>query len=271
MSAMNALLQVQRLSKAFGGLQAVSDLSFDVHEGEILGLIGPNGAGKTTLFNLITGVHKPDRGRVIFQGQDITGWPTYKIVNAGIARAFQIPRPFRHKTIAANVEISLIPNGLFARGGSRRARARRVREICRRVGLCALWPEGARRGCDLSGDGDGDCPCRRELPDVLPQAGLRKLEIAKAVATDPKLLLLDEPFAGLAPAEVEELSALIRELREEGRTLVVVDHNMRGLMRLVDRVIVIHFGQKLAEGTPDEVARDPAVQEAYLAGTIEEE
>ena len=263
----NAILQVKHLSKAFGGLQAVSNLSFDVHEGEILGFIGPNGAGKTTVFNLITGVYHPDRGRIVFRGRDITGWPSYRVVNAGIARAFQIPHPFRHKTIAQNIEISLIPNEIFARGQSKRERIQRVNEICQRVSLCELWPEEEREACDHQ---NACCPCWQEFPGVLPQAGLRKLEIAKALATNPTLLLLDEPFAGLTISEVKELSGLIHKLREEGRTLVVVDHNMRGLMKLVDRVVVIHFGQKLAEGTPDEVAHNPAVQEAYLAGTIEE-
>lgn len=258
-----AMLKIEHLSKAFGGLQAVSNLSFSVREGEILGLIGPNGAGKTTVFNLITGMYKPDRGRIVFRGRDITGWPPYRVVEAGIARTFQIPRPFHHKTVAQNVEIALIPNAIFTPAGRRRERIARVAACCARAGLCESIGHTPQPH-------DGRCPCWNTYPQALPQAGLRKLEIAKALATDPKLLLLDEPFAGLTHHEVEELSDLIRELREEGRTIVIVDHNMRGLMKLVERVVVIHFGQKLAEGTPEEVAHNPAVQEAYLAGTLNE-
>ena len=257
------ILKVEHLSKAFGGLQAVSNLSFSVQEGEILGLIGPNGAGKTTAFNLITGMYKPDRGRIVFRGREITGWPPYRVVEAGIARTFQIPRPFRHKTVAQNVEIALIPNTIFTLRGRRRERRAQVAACCARAGLCEAVGHDPQPH-------DGLCDCWKVYPSALPQAGLRKLEIAKALATDPKLLLLDEPFAGLTHQEVEELSGLVRELREEGRTVVIVDHNMRGLMKLVERVVVIHFGQKLAEGTPAEVAENPAVQEAYLAGTLNE-
>ncbi len=258
------LLRVEGLSKAFGGLQAVSDLSFHVREGEILGLIGPNGAGKTTAFHLITGMHKPDRGRIVFRGREITGWPPYRVVQAGIARTFQIPRPFPHKTIAQNVEIALLPNALFTLRGRRRDRWARVAACCTRAGLCQTvgHPPAAHTP-------NGRCECWHTYPGALPQAGLRKLEIAKALANDPHLLLLDEPFAGLTHREVEELSELVRELRAEGRTVVIVDHNMRGLMKLVERVVVIHFGHKLAEGTPEEVAENPAVQEAYLAGTLD--
>jgi len=262
MKQASELLRVERLSKAFGGLQAVSNLSFSVREGEILGLIGPNGAGKTTAFNLITGMYRPDRGRIVFRGREITGWPPYRVVQAGIARTFQIPRPFPHKTVAQNVEIALLPNAIFTLRGRQRERRARVAACCARAGLCETL---GHRPSD-----DGTCGCWEVYPGALPQAGLRKLEIAKALATDPKLLLLDEPFAGLTHREVEELSGLVRELREEGRTIVIVDHNMRGLMKLVERVVVIHFGQKLAEGTPDEVAKNPAVQEAYLAGTLNE-
>ena len=238
------ILELERLRKSFGGLVAVNELSFAVEEGEILGFIGPNGAGKTTVFNLIMGVLQPDSGRISFRGQEITGWRTYRVVNAGIARVFQLSRYLKHKTVFENIELSTIQNGIFARE-DRRARERRVFEAGELVGLREeLW----------------------RYPSTLPHAGLRRLEIAKAIATDPELLLLDEPFAGLSAQEVEEVSQVIEELRREGRTIVVVDHNMRGLMRLVDRVVVISFGEKLAEGTPEEVARDPQVQEAYLAG-----
>lgn len=256
------ILRLEGLSKAFGGLQAVSDLGFEVSRGEILGFIGPNGAGKTTVFNLIMGVYRPDRGRVVFDGEEITGWPSYRVVNAGVARTFQTPRPFVHKTIAQNIEIALIPNAIFTRPKSVRAGPDRVTATCARVGLCQTL------GHEPPEDNPGtECGCWGVYPSVLPQAGLRKLEVARALATDPKVLLLDEPFAGLTVAEVENLSELFHDLRDEGRTLVVVDHNMRGLMRLVDRAVVIHFGRKLAEGRPNELAENLLVQEAYLAGS----
>jgi len=239
-----AILQLEGLRKSFGGLVAVNDLSFHVAQGEILGFIGPNGAGKTTVFNLIMGVFRPDTGRIIFKERDITGWRTYRVVNAGISRVFQLSRYLRHKTVYENIEISTISNAIFARE-DRRARDRTIREVAALVGL------------------EGEL---HKLPGALPHASLRRLEIAKAIATDPELLLLDEPFAGLSVEEVDQISGVIRRLRAEGKTIVLVDHNMRGLMRLVDRVVVISFGEKLSEGTPEEVARDPRVQEAYLAG-----
>ncbi|MEM4381727.1 MAG: branched-chain amino acid ABC transporter ATP-binding protein/permease [Candidatus Caldarchaeum sp.] len=238
------ILEVRQLRKAFGGLVALNDLSFTVHEGEILGLIGPNGAGKTTVFNVITGLYQPDGGRVIFKDRDITGWPTHKVVRAGIARTFQIPRPFHLKTTLQNVAVPALPDSLWPYGIS--SSYSHALLWCTRVGLS---------GPDLL-----------KLPAMLPQAGLRRLEIARALAADPQLLLLDEPFAGLSAKEVEELSELIRQLRDEGRTIVLVDHNMRGVMQLVNRVVVMHFGQKLAEGTPEQVWQNKAVQEAYLAG-----
>ena len=260
--ARETILVLDQLTKSFGGLQAVSELSFEVRDGEILGFIGPNGAGKTTVFNLITGVYRPTRGRILFRDQDISGWPPYRVVNAGIARTFQIPRPFRHKTVDQNVEISTLPNEIFTRYPSRQERREQVSQCCTRTGLCEVCGQDPSQCRDAN-----SCACRREFPMTLPHAGLRKLEVAKALATEPELLLLDEPFAGLTLAEVEELSDLLRDLRQEGRTLVIVDHNMRGLMRLVDRVVVIHFGHKLAEGVPGEVAQNRAVQEAYLAGS----
>nr|BAL53387.1 branched-chain amino acid transport system ATP-binding protein [uncultured Acetothermia bacterium]BAL59660.1 branched-chain amino acid transport system ATP-binding protein [Candidatus Acetothermum autotrophicum] len=248
-----ALLEVKKLRKSFGGLMAVKDLSFHVESGEIVGLIGPNGAGKSTVFNLIMGSLKPDQGTVLFKGRDITHWPTYKIVDMGIARVFQIARYFPRKTVYENVEISAIPNEIFVRAADP---AGKTLASCVRTGLCTNehCPGGDR------------CTCRTELPGMLPQGGLRRLELARAIGTDPELLLLDEPFAGLSPAEVDEISHLIATLRDEGQTIVLVDHNMRGVMRLVDRIVVLCFGEKLAEGTPEEVARNPQVQEAYLAG-----
>jgi branched-chain amino acid transport system ATP-binding protein len=192
-------------------------------------------------------------GTVLFKGHDITGGPTYKVVDAGIARVFQIARYFPRKTVYENVEISAIPNEIFIRSADPRSK---TLESCLRTGLCT----------NEHGPHDDRCTCRSELPGMLPQGGLRRLELARAIGTDPELLLLDEPFAGLSPGEVDEISRLIASLRDEGQTIVVVDHNMRGVMRLVDRIVVLCFGEKLAEGSPEEVARNPQVQEAYLAG-----
>lgn len=247
------LLQVEGLRKSFGGLMAIKDLSFAVEQHEIVGLIGPNGAGKSTVFNLVMGTLVPDLGKVLFKGRDITGWPTYQIVDAGIARVFQIARYFPRKTVYENVEISAIPNEIFTRAGDPMSK---TLSCCARTGLCT------NEYC-LGGE---RCVCRAELPGMLPQGGLRRLELARAIGTDPELLLLDEPFAGLSPPEVDDISHLISGLRAEGQTVVVVDHNMRGVMRLVDRIVVLCFGEKLAEGTPEKVARNPQVQEAYLAG-----
>jgi len=238
------LLRVERLSKAFGGLQAVYDLSFRVDRGEIVGLIGPNGAGKTTVLNLIMGALRPDRGRILFEGRDITGWPPYRVVGAGIARAFQIAQCCPCMTVLENLELGTYANRLWGRV---RGGAERVREAARRVKLLGEL---------------------EKLPTALPQAGLRRLEIARALVTSPKLLLLDEPFAGLTHQEVEELSRAIRELRSQGMAVVLVDHNIRGVMRLVDRVLVMSFGRLLAEGSPEEILRDPRVREAYL-GSVE--
>lgn len=230
---------------------AVKDVSFRVESGEIVGLIGPNGAGKSTVFNLIMGTLKPDQGRIFFKSQEITHWPTYKIVDAGIARVFQIAQYFPRKTVYENVEIAAIPNEIFIRAPDP---APKTLQSCARTGLCEHSPNEDR------------CLCREELPGMLPQGGLRRLELARAIGTDPELLLLDEPFAGLSSREVDEISHLIASLRDEGQTIILVDHNMRGVMRLADRIIVLCFGEKIAEGTPEEVARNPQVQEAYLAG-----
>jgi branched-chain amino acid transport system ATP-binding protein len=246
------ILLVNNLRKSFGGLMAVKDFRFHLEPGEILGLIGPNGAGKTTVFNLIMGVFKPDAGTIYFKNQNIIGWPTYQIVNAGIARIFQIARYFRHKNVYENVEISTLPNEIFARGnGDSREK---VMRYCKCTGLCTCY------------EPTGRCDCCRQYPGMLPQGGLRRLEVARAIGTDPELLLLDEPFAGLSPPEVDEISHLIAQLRRAGQTIILIDHNMRGLMKLVDRVVVMCFGEKLAEGTPQEVSANPRVQEAYLAG-----
>jgi branched-chain amino acid transport system ATP-binding protein len=236
-------LVVNNLTKRFGGLTAVDDLSFAVEKQEILGFIGPNGAGKSTTFNCITGVYPPTEGHVYYDGTEVTGSSFYRMVQNGMARTFQEFRPLEDRSVVANVQISLVPDRLFSTSGLRgRTKARAV-EICERVGL------GERL---------------QQTPDELPHADMIRLELARALATDPDLLLVDEPFAGLSGTDVEGLSALMEELRQSGTTLIVVDHNMRGLLQLIDRAIVINFGEKIADGTPDEIRNDPAVREAYL-------
>ena len=237
------MLELDGLTKRFGGLVAVSDFSATVDRGEIVGLIGPNGSGKTTAFNCIMGTYAVTSGRVTFDGADITDAATHDVVNRGLARVSQESNPIDRFSVAENIELFTLPNSVLSfTGGASRAE---IREYAASVGL------------------EDDLETR---PDELPHADVRRLEIAKALATEPEMLLLDEPFAGMNQAEIERLSSQIETLREAGLTMVVVDHNMSGLMQLVDRVIVIHNGEKLAAGTPAEIADDRSVQQAYLAG-----
>ncbi len=239
----DGILVLDDLRKEFGGLTAVDDLSFAVEEGEILGFIGPNGAGKSTTFNCVTGAYPPTSGTVWYRGENVTGEPAYEMVKRGMARTFQSFRPLRDRTVRQNVAIALTPDRILSLSGLRGETLSRATDICERVGL------GDR--ADSS-------------PDELPHAGLLRLELARALATDPDLLLVDEPFAGLSSGEVAELSDLLRSLRDEGVTLVVVDHNMRGLLSLIDRAVVIQFGSKIAEGSPAAIRENETVQEAYL-------
>ncbi len=236
-------LEINGLTKQFGGLTAVDDLSCDVADGEILGLIGPNGSGKTTVFNCTMGVYPVTDGVIRFDGDDITGLATYQIVNRGLARVSQESNPIDRFPVAGNIKLFTLPNTLTSLHGG--ATDEEIAGYAAQVDL----------GDKLS-----------ETPDELPHADVRRLEIAKALATDPTLLLLDEPFAGMNQAEIRALSDQIEGLRAQGITMVVVDHNMRGLMELVDRVVVLHNGSKLAAGTPAEIVADERVQEAYLSG-----
>ena len=233
-----ALLAVDNLSKAFGGLLAVQGLSFELQSGEILGLIGPNGAGKTTAFNVISGFYEPSSGDVRFKDVSIVGLKPHRICLRGLTRTFQIVQPFANLTVLENVMV-----GAFARTDDARVARRAAGEVLDFVGLGAFRDNPARG---------------------LTLAGRKRLEVAKALATKPELLLLDEVMAGLNPREVAEVVALLRRVRDEGTSILVIEHVMHAIMRLCDRIVVIHHGQQIAEGRPEAIARDPHVVEAYL-------
>jgi len=237
---MRTLLEVVDLEKHFGGLAAVEGLSFSVHEGEILGLIGPNGAGKSTVFNLVNGVYPPDRGRVIFQDADITGLEPYRVARRGIARTHQIVQPLTTMTVLDNCVVG----ACFGRENLSLGRASEVAlEVAAFVGLE-----------DRLGDPAGQ----------LTVAGKKRLELARALCARPLLLLLDEVLAGLNPTEIENMVGVIRRIREQGISILIIEHVMQAIMSLSDRVIVLSSGRMLAEGSPAEVVNNPAVIEAYL-------
>jgi len=237
---MTALLEVDNLSKNFGGLRAVNGLSFAVREREILGLIGPNGAGKSTVFNLINGVFSPDQGWVTFAGTDLTGEPPYRVARHGLARTHQIVQPLTDLTVLENCTVG----ACFGRENLPLHRARAVaREVAVFVGL----------------------EDRLALPAAqLTIAGKKRLELARALAARPLLLLLDEVLAGLNPTEIERMLTVIRSIRERGVAILIIEHLMQAIMGLSDRIVVLNSGQKLAEGTPAEIANNAAVIEAYL-------
>jgi branched-chain amino acid transport system ATP-binding protein len=249
---MAVLLQLDGLSRNFGGLAAVSDVHLTVTRGELLGLIGPNGAGKTTLFNLISGVLTPSRGDVVFKGAAIGGRPPYAIVRRGLARTFQIPTLFHSFSVRDNVRLGSYPR----RRWSPRALLGRRDPTLDDAKLDVQATEVLRF---LRLDAIGD-----ERVGKLPHGDQKKVELAVALASSPELLLLDEPFAGLSADEIEDMSGHIQRLRRAGVTFVVVEHNMRALMRIADRVAVLNFGRKIAEGSPREISENPEVIRAYL-------
>ena len=248
------LLELKDVVKQFGGLTAVSNMSFHVDEGEIYGVIGPNGAGKTTIFNLITGVYQVTEGDVIFNGQSIEGKKPYQIINLGIARTFQNIRLFTGMTVLENILVGVhdrMKSGLLAsiiHTASQQKEEKEARE------------EAMKLLAFVGLDKDAD-----RLATELPYGKQRKLEIARAMATKPKLILLDEPAAGMNDSETAALTELIRNIREKfGITIVLIEHDMQLVMSLCDRVMVVNFGKKLAEGVPDEVQNNSQVIEAYL-------
>jgi branched-chain amino acid transport system ATP-binding protein len=237
------LLEVEKLTKRFGGVVAVNNVSFQVDEGEILGIIGPNGAGKTTLFNLITGYLKIDSGKVKLKGEDITGLPPNKIANKGLVRTFQVVRPFRHLPTIANVLVALQSNRGKKRIGWIKTAERKAMEMLEDVGLSEVMLEPAEN---------------------LSYGDLKRLEIAKVMALEPEIILLDEPFGGLTPIETEFMVKSIQRMHLDGHTIVVIEHKLQALMKLVKRVLVMHYGETIAEGKPEEIAKNKKVIEVYL-------
>src|ERR1700691_5469697 len=240
-------LEVTGLTKRFGGLVAVKNMDLRVGAGEILGLIGPNGSGKSTVMKLIMGIERPDSGSVRINGVEVAGWPSHKIARMGAGMVFQHSRPLHRQTVLENIKLALLPDKLLRLIADPQTDDR-ARAIAERVGLSAVLD-------------------RR--PATLPFADLRKIEIAKAIARDPKVLLIDEPFAGLTPKETAAFSDLICELRDDGRAVLLVDHNVKSVARLVDRVIAMYVGERIAEGSADEVMRNETVRRVYLGGSIE--
>jgi branched-chain amino acid transport system ATP-binding protein len=233
-----SLLRVEHVTRSFAGLVALHDVSLSVDAGAIVGLIGPNGAGKTTLFNVIAGTFPPTSGRVVFDDTDITGWPPHRIARAGLARTFQLMRPFPALSVRSNVVVAAL--------------ARHRTEEAARVAAEAVLDR-----VDLLDRAD-------QPAGTLPTAGRKRLEVARALALRPRLLLLDEVMAGLLPTERQPVIDLLRHVRDEGTTLLLVEHVMAAVMALSDHVFVLHHGELLAGGTPRQIASDPAVVDAYL-------
>jgi branched-chain amino acid transport system ATP-binding protein len=240
---MDALLQIRGLCKAFGGLQALSDFDLEVRQGDLVGVIGPNGAGKTTMFNLVTGFDRPDTGEIRFKGENIVNLKPYQIVNRGMARTFQLVDLFKEMSVLENVMVPCFSH----RGRERRSKD----EKPWKTAMAYLHEVGLK---DRS----------HEQVKNLAFGELRLLDIARAMATSPDLLLLDEPFSGLDVEDATVLSSGIQRMHEKGQTMIIIEHRLRDLLKLVERVVAIVFGQKIAEGTPEEIMNDQKVVNAYL-------
>jgi branched-chain amino acid transport system ATP-binding protein len=233
------ILESSHVSKQFGALAALTDVNFTLEAGEILGMIGPNGAGKTTLFNCVIGVHRPSSGRVVFDGKDITGLPPHKICRLGLVKTSQIMEPFRAMTVFENVLVAALHGGQM----QMREAVEETDQVLKLVGLASQ---------------------KEKSSDSISVPARRRLELAKGLATRPKALLLDENMAGLNPSEIDEALVLLRKIRDTGKALIVVEHIMRAVMGISDRIIVLNYGSKIAEGSPAEVVSNDQVIEAYF-------
>jgi branched-chain amino acid transport system ATP-binding protein len=241
------LLEVHDLLKSFGGVQAVSRLSFNLNEGELLGIIGPNGSGKTTTVNLITGFVKATAGRVLYKGQDITNWAPYRIVRLGIARTFQMVKPFYQLPAYKNMIVPLYsPRVKGLAGGKYGDRNAVALDLLEEVGF------------------ERDAQVAYKVASVLPQGYLKRLELAKAIALQPELMILDELFSGLSLAEVASIVPIIEKILLEGKTIIMIEHRLKELFRIANRVIVLNYGRKIADGSAGEVMESDEVKKAYL-------
>ena len=249
-------LEVENLTKRFGGLLAVNDVSFKIERDEIVGLIGPNGAGKTTLIRCLLGILKPDSGKVIFNGEDITKRRPWEIVQRGMVGTFQVVKPFRHLPIIANVLVGCLCPRITKRGEWVKRAEVRARDALEFVGIADMALEPA---------------------SILSHGDLKRLEVARAIATEPELLILDEPFGGLNPAETELVAKSMRRLHKGGRfgrlhsegpAMLIIEHKLSELMKIVHRVIVLNFGEVIAQGTPEEISKNKQVIEAYTGKEV---
>jgi branched-chain amino acid transport system ATP-binding protein len=253
---MAAFFEVEHLCKHFGGLAAVNDVSFQIGRDEIVGLIGPNGAGKTTLIRCLLGILKPDSGKVTFKGENITKRRSWEIVQRGLVGTFQVVKPFRHLPIIANVMVGCLCPRISKRGEWVKRTEVKARDALEFVGIADMALEPA---------------------SILSHGDLKRLEVARAIATEPELMLLDEPFGGLNPSETELVARSIKRLHKGGRfgrlhsegpAMLIIEHKLPELMKIVDRVIVINFGEVLAQGTPEEISKDKRVIEAYTGKEV---
>ncbi|MFO7987571.1 MAG: ABC transporter ATP-binding protein [Desulfatiglandaceae bacterium] len=241
------LLRVEGLRKSFGGVMAVAGIAFEMKQGELLGVIGPNGSGKTTLVNLITGFVKPSAGQVFYRGKNISGWPPYRVVSKGIARTFQMVRPFYQIPAYKNLIVPLCSPRVKKMAGGRYG----DRDA---VALDMLEEVGFERDSFVS----------HKVASSLPQGYLKRLELAKAISLRPELIILDELFSGLSLAEVASIVPIIEKLRVQGKTIIMIEHRLKELFRIADRIMVLNYGRKIAEGPAEAVMEDDAVKKAYL-------